>query len=406
MFLLVSTVRLQFELQPDRLRQARARAGLTLQALSERLAGEGCVLTRAALSKYELGKSVPRQSTLLAIARALAVPPSYLFQPQTVRIRWLAFRKHARLSRARQELVRAEVSDIVARQVILEELLHPGAPRPFPRVERVAAPADAEQAAETLRRTWQLGEAAIESVVRTIEDHAGVVACPAGEVPDFDGMAGWANDRHAVLVSRRDASLDQRRYNFAHELGHLVMNWPGATEKQQEEFAHRFAAAFLVPAAVARRELGGSRRALGTQELGLLKEKYGLSMQAWIRRALDLKIVGRSTYERLCVDFSRRGWRKEEPVPFEGNEEPMRLKLLATRALAEGVLTPARAEELCPGSTEALPEAGRRRASELRRVPAQEQSRLLSLAAETAAAEYGEGSPLRDFEAYGDDDLT
>ncbi|HZZ86337.1 MAG TPA: XRE family transcriptional regulator [Anaeromyxobacteraceae bacterium] len=402
----MSTDDFQFQLQPDRLRQARARAGLTLQALSERLAAQGCVLTRAALSKYELGKSLPRQSTLLAIARALAIPPSYLFQPETVQIRWLAFRKHARLSKARQEQVRAEIADVVARQVVLEELRHPGVPRSFPRAERASSPADAERAAEAVRRTWKLGEAAIESVVRTLEDHAGVVACPAGQVPDFDGMAGWANERHAVLVSRRDASLDRRRYNFAHELGHLVMNWPGATEKQQEEFAHRFAAAFLVPAVVARRELGGSRRTLGTQELGLLKEKYGLSMQAWVRRALDLEIVGRSTYERLCVDFSRRGWRKEEPVRFEGNEEPMRLKLLATRALAEGIITPARAEELCPGSTEALPEAARRRAVELRRIPAEEQSRLLALAAEAAAADYAEGSPLRDFEAYGDDDLA
>jgi hypothetical protein len=43
-------------------------------------------------------------------------------------------------------------------------------------------------------------------------------------------------------------------------------------------------------------ELGEHPRSLSFQELGILKRKHGLSMQAWMRRALDLcnRHAGRS----------------------------------------------------------------------------------------------------------------
>ena len=73
--------------------------------------------------------------------------------------------------------------------------------------------------------------------------------------------------------------------SLAHELGHLVMDCRGVKSKEEEKLAHRFAAAFIVPAAVARRELGPRRRSLNLAELALLKGKHGLSMQGWARRA-------------------------------------------------------------------------------------------------------------------------
>ena len=120
-------------------------------------------------------------------------------------------------------------------------------------------------------------------------------------------------------------------------------------EKAEEAVAHRFAAAFLVPAEVAMAELGSHRRTLDMVELWLLKEKYGLSMQAWIRRARELDIITDTTYKGLCVEFSRRGWRKAEPFECQGVETPMKLRQMALRAVAEGRLTPERAEALCPG---------------------------------------------------------
>ena len=89
-------------------------------------------------------------------------------------------------------------------------------------------------------------------------------------------------------------------------------------ERRDEQFAHRFAASFLVPAEAARRELGAHRRDLSIDELGLLKQRWGLSMQGWIRRASDLGIISTDLYRTLNIQFRSRGWNRKEPGPIHG----------------------------------------------------------------------------------------
>src|SRR2546428_1708837 len=149
------------QIVPERLRQARLRASLSLADTAMRLAAAGHPLTRAALSKYELGKSAPRQSTLLMLARILEVPTSYFLSQPSVEIEWLAFRKHASLSVGRQQQVKAEVTDVVASQVFLEENLNPGATHGFPPRQRVTSGTDVEHVAEKIRKHWKQDEGVI-----------------------------------------------------------------------------------------------------------------------------------------------------------------------------------------------------------------------------------------------------
>ena len=102
---------------------------------------------------------------------------------------------------------------------------------------------------------------------------------------------------------------------------------------------------------MARRELGERRRHLSFEELGLLKCRYGLSMQAWVHRARELDIIDDETLQlaacgvcepRLAETQSHAEW-------HAGDEEPLRLKQLVLQAFAEGVITEERALELCPG---------------------------------------------------------
>lgn len=125
---------------PSRVRQARLRAGLSIEGVSAKLAEAGHPLTRAALSKYELGKSVPRQSTLVLLARIFGVPTSYFLGERSVQIEWLAFRKHARLSRSRQEQLQAQIEGLVESQVLLEETLEPSRRPNFPTARRSTGP--------------------------------------------------------------------------------------------------------------------------------------------------------------------------------------------------------------------------------------------------------------------------
>ena len=121
--------------------------------------------------------------------------------------------------------------------------------------------------------------------------------------------------------------------------------------KQDEQFAMRFAAALLVPAEAARRELGIHRRGLDIDELGLLKQRWGLSMQGWIRRARDLEIIGADLYRSLNIQFRSAGWHRAEPFRYESSETPGLFRRLVLRALAEKMITSEDAERFFPGTS-------------------------------------------------------
>ena len=55
----------------------------------------------------------------------------------------------------------------------------------------------------------------------------------------------------------------------------------------EEKAAHRFAAAFLAPAECVRSEVGERRSRISIEELLLLKQRFGMSMQACAYRLKD-----------------------------------------------------------------------------------------------------------------------
>lgn len=395
----------------DRMRQARLAAGLTLDELARRLAASGQRITKAGLSKYENNRSTPKPTLLLHLGKALGIRSSAFLTEPSVSIEWLSFRRHASLSRSRQAQIKALSAKVVEAQLWLYSTLYPNQKPLFPRPTKAHDVADAEAAAEGLRKAWQLGEAPIESVTQSIEDHGGIVIGHREEGVDFDGLSGRANRQFPIVVANLTVPPDRRRYDLSHELGHLLMEFGNLPAKRQEELAHRFAAAFLVPDHVAKAELGSKRRFLSMEELGLLKQKYGLSMQAWARRARDLNIIAESHYRSLCMTFSARGWKRQEPVPFQGQEEPTRLKQMTLRARVEGVITQEQAEEFCPGcvketaATSARAPGGRPSARDLLRLPYEERDRLLAAEATEAAKDYRIGQELAAFEAFGESDF-
>lgn len=393
----------------ERIKHARLTSGLTLHQVAEQLTQAGHPITAAALSKYEHNKSAPKATVLLRLAPVLGVKPSYFLTEPDIRVTWLAFRKGATLRSRRQMQIKAAALNVAEGQHWLRSLLYADARVDLPPRRPIRTFDDAEAAAQELRASWQLGLAPIESVTQTIEDHGGIVVGWDQDRGAFDGLAAWINDSSPLLVMNTTVPADRRRFSLAHELDHLLDERSDAPGDHEEKLAHRFAGAFLVPADVARQELGSRRRHLSLDELGLLKTKYGLSMQAWAHRALDLDIIDKNLYDNLRAEFVKLDSVIHEPVAYEAPEQPLRLRQMTLRALAEGLITEERALELCPDCVAprplSRPEGRTYTARELMRLPLEERNRILAEQAEQVAEEYRTNPELTAFEAFGEDDL-
>ncbi|MCL4850541.1 MAG: ImmA/IrrE family metallo-endopeptidase, partial [Bryobacteraceae bacterium] len=345
------------------------------------------------------------------LARALSVSPQHLMRGPGIQVQWAAFRCQARLGEHQKEEIQAAAFAAAERQAYLLSLISPTIELVLPPKQHVSNAEEAEEAAEALRHFWNLGIDPIESLTRTVEDHNGIVT--EVPVPDtrFDGLSAWVNESIPLLVINSNVPDDRRRFNLAHELGHLVMDCNGATAKEEEKLSHRFAGALLAPGAAVRKELGDSRRSIWPDELALLKKKYGLSMQAWVFRALDLGIISQNQFLRIRIEFTKRGWHKTEPVSYEGNEKPTRLHQMTLRALAEGIISTEKAEELCPGCVKQQGSLGTfdqplgTSPTDMMRLPLAKRRELLAHAATIAESEYASNRELTDFEAFGEEDL-
>lgn len=327
-----------------RLRQARLAAGLSLDQLASRLRRP---VTKQALSKFEAGRAKPAMTTLADLSDALGVGAAWLMSKPEVRVSWIGYRKHSTLPKGKQDSITAVATKRIEGELRLRTLFGAATPGAMPTEIEAESLQAAEEAAQHVRAAWGLGEGPISGLVETLEERGAVVlAWP--ETEKFDGLAGWANDDTPVVVVNAIRPPDRVRFDAAHELGHLVIDCSNP-ETDQEALAHRFAGALLVPRAAAVQELGKHRRDLSLPELGLLKQRWGLSMQAWARRALDCGIIDQSTYRDIHIKFRTRGWHRLEPYSYEGVEEPLLFRRLLWRALDEGIVSKHEAREMLPG---------------------------------------------------------
>jgi Zn-dependent peptidase ImmA (M78 family) len=207
-----------------------------------------------------------------------------------------------------------------------------------------------EEAAKFLRNKWNLGTDPIYNAVELLEDnHIKVVELE--EVDGFDGLQTWVNGNIPVIVINKSRlkKEDRKRFTVMHELGHLLLiGIKELPEVQQEKLCHQFAAAMLFPAEAMINELGEKRNRLLIQELGTLKQQYGISIQAIVMRAKDLEIISENYCKQFFFYLKQMHWKVEEPkdYDYEGTERATRFTQLIFRALAEELISMSKAASL------------------------------------------------------------
>jgi Zn-dependent peptidase ImmA (M78 family)/DNA-binding XRE family transcriptional regulator len=323
-----------------RLKSARQAARLSARGLAERSG-----VSPMAISKYERDLMLPGSKTLLRLAEAVGLPLDYFFRPATVQVQMHAYRKHCSLGAKEEAAIAARATEWLERYLEVESLFLDQRRRFEEQRIPVTSLADVEQAALAVRVKWDLGKAPIENLMGVLEER-GVKIGQIEGFEHFDACTLSAAGQ-PVLIVKKGLPGDRQRFDLAHELGHCVLAPEG--DLDPEAAANRFAGAFLVPSETATRELGPSRTGIGMAELSLLKQEYGMSMQAWLHRAADLGIISPAFAQQYYRQFRMRGWHRMEPGQQFPSEQPLRLRHLVLRALSEDLISRSRAEELLQG---------------------------------------------------------
>jgi Zn-dependent peptidase ImmA (M78 family)/DNA-binding XRE family transcriptional regulator len=336
-----------------RIEQARRLRGLSQRELADRIDR-----SKTTVSKYEREVTLPDSAKLMEIAEALDIDLSYFLRNPRVGDIEPAYRTFSSMLVKEENAIVERIRDWLERYLEVESILSVDAldfewPEGVPY--RVSSMKEVEQAALQLRDAWEIGRDPIENLTERLEDHA--LRVGSIEAPDaFDACAFEAqvNGGIPVVVFNEKCPGDRQRFSIGHELGHLVLEVEG--DLKEEKACDRFSGAFLVPQEVFVNDVGEERRRISQRELELLKQKYGVSMQALVYRMKDLGVLSDHHAGQIFRWFRETGNHKKEPGKPVPREQPQRFERMVQHALAEGLISDRRAAELLGRDADGLPE--------------------------------------------------
>lgn len=303
----------------ERLRQARLYHGWRKVDVARTIG-----ITPAAVGQYESGRTRPSPSVLAELTLHLGFPAPFFERGQEIphvpdaQAHFRKLRSTTKLERDRM-LVRLELlSELVADIEAHVEL--PDVDIPVHPVTGEIDDDEPEIAATGVRRAWGLGPGPLDHVVRLLEAKGVIVVRSSVDSEVVDAFSTWTGARPIVVLGADKRDTARARFDAAHELGHFVMHHDAEPGRHVvERQAHRFAAAFLMPAEVIARELP-TRTSWPT--LFRLKQRWRVSLQALLYRARTLGVISPDAYQRAQIYLSRQGWRDNEPVELGPPEQP------------------------------------------------------------------------------------
>lgn len=341
----------------ERVRETRSAAGLSQQALADKIG-----LERTMISKLEKGDRRIDAVELTRIARALDYPLSHFLHPvPEVVSRRVAIADSSEVgdsvaarSAYRTEALLSEwLRDV--RQLIRAGVLHPQPIRRCPG--RVTDAEEAGRAARWLREELALGEEPIDSVADVCERAGQFVTV----VPLPSDGASLVDGEIAVAVVGAQQDPGRRRSTAAHELGHLVLGdefssdlGVHASRGEREQAVEVFAAEFLLPRSrmrtVAEEDDAPARRHALVRLAAVYRVSWSLAVAQLRRTGMVDPDELRALRVRRPTDVEFRdalGWKPQPDLASV--RVPPRYASAVVAALRAEQITPARAVELMRG---------------------------------------------------------
>jgi Zn-dependent peptidase ImmA (M78 family)/DNA-binding XRE family transcriptional regulator len=332
------------EIFSKRLLNARKQANLSQDELVALIDGR---VKKTAIAKYERGEMMADADVVEALAKALDQRVDYFYRPFNVEIANVEFRAKASLGSRREESLRQMISLRIERYVELEQLLNANTRFKNPFAGHIIrTQEEAEDAAKELYAVWNLGTEALGKITGILEDN-GIKVIEIEADDAFDGYSATVNGTIPVIVLRSNNNTTERkRFTALHELGHLLFGFDDDTASaEKERMCSRFAGAMLLPAENLRNELGRFRSSISGFELGLLKDKYGISAMAIVMRAYQSDVITKYTEIKL-MNYCRQTPLETHIGSNRSTDNATRFDLLLSRALTEDIISQNKAAEL------------------------------------------------------------
>lgn len=329
----------------ERLTEARKARGISGADLADLVD-----VSPQSISKYENGHAAPRMDMLLKLSGALRFPQAYFMRPKihndSKPIFW-----RGKLSAPAGKKDRARVRLEWMKESIdylSQFLIFPDVNVPYVSADDLEA-IDADyldEVAQEIRSQWEIRPGPMPDVIERLEGNGVLVWRIHVHAEKLDAFSQWSDKFNVpfMVLGRDKASAVRQRFDALHELAHLVLHRT-ITQKQfnrstcykhLEQQADKLAGRLLLP----EHEFVQELYAPTLDGFLALKERWGASIGAMIMRCRELNILDEAETTRMWINYTRRGWRKTEPLDdVLEKEEPLMIRRGFEILLSDGVQT-------------------------------------------------------------------
>lgn len=298
-----------------RLHEARIHCGYSLDKLVK---AANLRITRQSLYRYEKGDMLPKPEVLEAFAKVFGVSGEYFFgESLQVDVPMLRSAKDYQCTAEEEAHLTSRLCFWAEHYLRMEREAgcNTSFVNPLQHTE-VRTFADVIKASDALREAWRCGDGPIASVLRLFE-RKGIKILDMPLPEGIYGLSTWADHTHPLIVidmRHEKTTIERLRFTACHEMAHLLFTFPEDSELTVEKRCDKVAGFFLFPKRTFVEEMGSEHRSrLTLDELIDLKGVYGVSVQAIVHAAWDLRIITHQHYdwwynERIHKNWKETGW--------------------------------------------------------------------------------------------------
>lgn len=304
-----------------RLKEARLFNHLTMSALADQIG-----VSKQAISKYEHNKIEISSAVFQKIVQVLNFPLYFFTDFEKVPYQDDGTFYRSRLTATQSEKQPSKTYKKAAAYLrdYFENYID------FPELDtKLELEESPENAANELRRIWNLDDQPISDIVDLMERHGLIIVNVDFNSNKIDARSGYVEigekQYYIVLVNGKKQNFFRDQFTLAHELGHYAMHAKlyhpqedlmGQDYRNIENEANQFASAFLMPKESFESDLT-KNGFINIDTFINLKSKWNVSIAAMVHRAHDLQLIDDKEYIKLQKQISYRGWRTKEIMDDE-----------------------------------------------------------------------------------------